>query len=351
MNTKTYKVKGLDGKEREIQLKFNSDAKGDIINYNDLRTFYEKSKAADGLCDEIKFADLKVTEEGEIIHAFACLNFKDSAGFSADFVGEINCTDFNDCAKKYPLAFAVGRALGAALLVYYGFPKGIRTTMNALSRDKYKVAAKSGVPKVEADADTKEATDAKPETDDIVTNTLSDDETIPFDENTESDKAPVKTMEEIEDEAMAKAEAEAIAKAEMMAEAKAAEEAPKADIEVKTEVTEEVAKDAAKTVAEEPTAEPEPTVVEEKVEEKNKNEPAKEVPVESETVTETAVDTMGNTPIGFGKYANLTIDELFAKKAENDEFAVKFIKFIKAGTIVANNAQSQEVIDCIKKRS
>lgn len=130
-STITFNIKG-----KEIAFPAYQKGNKTIVSYNKLRKFYFNNKEEYGINDHIKFCDSRIGTNGEVAHAFVCVNLS-GEGFNGDFIGEVTSAEYrDDIDKKFPLAIALNRALSAALLSYFGFPDKTYTTVQFLAEDE-----------------------------------------------------------------------------------------------------------------------------------------------------------------------------------------------------------------------
>lgn len=129
-STMVFKINGED-------IEFPAYKKGNsiIVSFSRLRKFYNNNKEKLGVNDHIKFCDSKIGTNGEVAHAFVCVNLT-SKDFNYDYIGEVTSAEYrDDVDKKFPLSIAYNRALSSALLSYFGFPEKTYTTVQFLADD------------------------------------------------------------------------------------------------------------------------------------------------------------------------------------------------------------------------
>ena len=186
-STMVFKINGED-------IEFPAYKKGNsiIVSFSRLRKFYNNNKEKLGVNDHIKFCDSKIGANGEVAHAFVCVNLT-SKDFNYDYIGEVTSAEYrDDVDKKFPLSIAYNRALSSALLSYFGFPEKTYTTVQFLADD-----ANEDVTETVAVAEVVES--VKEET----VPTMGEDEAIPYSTESADTKAvtfpdpkPVKEVEE-----------------------------------------------------------------------------------------------------------------------------------------------------------
>lgn len=130
-STKTFNIKGEN-------IDFPAYQKGNktIVSFSRLRKFYNNNKEKYGVNDHIKFCDSKIGPNGDVSHAFVCVNLV-AENFNNDYIGEVTSLEYrDDVDRKFPISIAYNRALSSALLSYFGFPEKTYTTVQFLAEDE-----------------------------------------------------------------------------------------------------------------------------------------------------------------------------------------------------------------------
>lgn len=301
--------------QRDITLESYQKDDKTIITFSSLRNYFESIKKEFGIVDSISERDIRLSAGGTVMYAATKINIKDNNGYNSDFLGEaIPRSLGNNIAQMYPSVTATNRAYSNAIISYLQL--GSIYSDVQLDLDN----------KTDADEMNKLPESEKPE------NIIKVDEKKV--QKKESNCNEIKPQEESENRVEA---AGTISSVPSMN-----------NIDLELPYNDTPAQDVSFQGTIEHNTDAQETEASNKPVENTENElPANTV----DSVDTDTEDITENSTIGFGKYPDMTISELFAKANNNDAFALKLIELCKDGKLIKDNPRDNKIVKIIKAKA